>query len=278
MRGMSARTAVATRPSTSRWVLLAILAAAAFLAVACGGGGDKSAATPAATASTATAAPSTPTPSPTPEPNRFDTSKAAALAKASLPAPADLPGGGWKVAVQDEFAQDALPSSAACGSSATAQKAFLAALENKPAGRAQVGMLRSSAELPVPSSASFNVYVYSEAKTAAAVVAPFKALYDSDVFAKCLEEESASLGTTVKVTKATPSTPAPAGGAAAAYDVAISAGAISISMRMEIYAWTSSNAVAGVMFSGTKDVVNATLTSAAITRMQSAMTAAAGGR
>lgn len=247
-------------------------AVALLLGAACGGGKEEPAATTTVTPA-ATQAPATATPSPTPEPNKFDTSKASALAHASLPKPADL-GADWAVTSQDNFAQDPLPSSAACAPSATAQKAFMTALETSPAGRASVAMTRNATGAVLPATASFQVYIYSDAKAAAAPLTSYRSLYDGDAFLKCFEEMTATSGATVKVTKGTPSVAAPAGGVAVAYDVAISAGSLTMTMRLETYAWASSNALAGVTLSGGKDVITPALVTAAVTKMQASMAAA----
>jgi len=245
--------------------------ALAFLwGAACGGGKEEPAVTSTPTASPQAA---TPTPSPTPEPNKFDTSKASALAHSSLPKPADL-GAGWTVVSQDDFTQESPPSSAACAPSATAQKAFATALETNPAGRANVEMARSMTDSVLPASGSFQIYIYSDAKAAAAPLAAYRTLYEGDAFLKCFEEMTATAGATVKVTKGTPSVAAPAGGVAVAYEVAISAGSITMAMRLETYAWPSSNALAGVTLSGGKDVITPALVTTAITKMQAAMAAA----
>ena len=155
-----------------------------------------------------------------------------------------------------------------------AQKAFSTALETNPAGRANVSMARQAADAVIPASASFQAYIYSDAKAAAAPLTAYRVLYDGDAFLKCFEEMTAIPGATVKVTKGTPSVAAPAGGVAVAYDVAIAMGSITMAMRLETYAWTSSNALAGVTISGGKDVITPALVTTAVTKMQAAMAAA----
>lgn len=252
----------------SAWLLWGMATLAFVLGVACGGGKEESATTSAPAAS-----PQTATPSPTPEPNKFDTSKASALAHASLPKPADL-GADWTVVSQDDFKQEPLPSSAACAPSVTAQKAFVAALETNPAGRASVSMTRKTAGAVLPASGSFQVYIYSDAKAAAAPLASYRTLYEGDAFLKCFEDLTATTGATVKVTRGTPSVAAPAGGVAVAYDIVMSADSVTLAMRLETYAWSSSNALAGVTLSGGKDVVTPALVTTAITKTQAAMAAA----
>lgn len=155
-----------------------VAAFALVLGAACGGGKEEPAATSTPTASLQTA---TPTPSPTPEPNKFDTSKASALAHASLPKPADL-GAEWTVVSKDDFKQEPLPSSAACAPSVTAQKALTTALETNLAGRASASMTRKTAGAVLPASGSFQVYIYSDAKAAAAPLASYRTLYEGDAF------------------------------------------------------------------------------------------------
>lgn len=259
--------------SPKRWTIGGALALAVVLSAACGGG-DKE---PAATASPASAATqpatATPTPSPTPEPNKFDTAKAAALAKSSLLKPADL-GTGWAITSEDKFALDPMPSSAACAPSVAAQKAFSTALETNPAGRANVSMARQAAGDVIPASASFQVYIYSDAKAAAAPLAPYRSLYDTDDFLKCFEEMSAAPGVTMKVTKGTPSMAAPAGGVAVAYEIAVSAGSVTVTMRMETYAWSSSNALVGITLTGGKDVLTPAFVTSVVTKTQAGLAAA----
>lgn len=264
---------VRDRRALLRWMLWGAVASALVVATACGGGEEGPAATTTAAAPAATAQAATATPSPTPEPNKFETSKAAALAKLSLPKPADL-GTGWVVQSQDDFALDPLPTSATCAPSVTAQKAFATALETNPAGRASVTMARSAADAVLPATASFQIYIYSDAKAAAAPLAAYRTLYDGDAFLKCFEEITATPGATVKVTKGTPSVAAPAGGVAVAYDVAISAGSLTLTMRLETFAWSSSNALAGLTLTGGKDVITPALVTTAVTKMQAAMAAA----
>lgn len=256
----------------SAWLLWGMAAFALVLGAACGGGKKEPAATSTPAASVQTATP-TATPSPTPEPNKFDTSKASALAHASLPKPADL-GADWTVVSQDDFKQEPLPSSAACAPSVTAQKAFTTALETNPAGRASVSMTRKTAGAVLPASGAFQVYIYSDAKAAAAPLASYRTLYEGDAFLKCFEELTATTGATVKVTKGTPSVAAPAGGVAVAYDIVMSADSVSLAMRLETYAWSSSNALAGVTLSGGKDVITPALVTTAVTKTQAAMAAA----
>ena len=256
------------------WPFWGVAALALVLSAACGGGDKESAATTTAVpaAASQTAAP-TATPSPTAAPNQFETSKAAALAKLSLPKASDL-GAGWTVTSQDDFKEEPLASTAGCASSVTAQKALSTALETNPAGRANVSMERSAADAVLPASATFRAYIYSDAKAAAAPLALYRTLYDGDAFLKCFEEMTAIPGATVKVTKGTPSVAAPAGGVAVAYDVAIAMGSITMAMRLETSAWTSSNALAGVNISGGKDVITPALVTTAVTKMQAAMAAA----
>lgn len=261
--------------SSKRWLLGGAVALAFVLSVGCGGG-DKAPATstekPAATSQAATTT-ATPSPSPTVEPNKFDTGKAAPLAKSMLPKPADL-GSGWAITSQDDFTQDALPPSPTCTASAAAQKAFDAALEVNRAGRSNVSMAHTATGGLIPSSASFQMYVFSDAKAATLPIATFKTLYDSDAFLKCFEESIGSTAAAVKVAKGTPSVNAPAGGVAVAYDITITAGSVSAAMRLETLAWPSSNALAGMTLFGGKDVITPAFVTSAVTATQTAMGAA----
>lgn len=261
--------------SPTRWALGGAVAFALVLTVGCGGSDttpatstEKATATATSQAQTATA-----TPSPTVEPNRFDTAKAAALAKSSLLKPADL-GAGWTITSEDKFALDPMPSSVACAPSVVAQKAFSTALESNPVGRANVSMGRQTTGDIIPASASFQAYIYPDAKAAAAPLMPYRSLYDADAFLTCFEEMSATPDVAMKVTKATPSVAAPAGGVAVAYEVAISAGSVTVTMRMETYAWSSSNALVGITLSGGKDVLTPAFVTSVVTKTQAGLAAA----
>ncbi|TAJ20206.1 MAG: hypothetical protein EPO65_04500 [Dehalococcoidia bacterium] len=256
-----------------RWSLGGAVVVAVILSAACSGGDKKPAATATPSPAATQAPTATPTPSPTPEPNKFDTTKAAALAKAMLPKAADL-GAGWAITSQDDFKTDPLPTSPTCTASAAAQKAFDAALEVNRAGRSNVSMDRAAPGGALPSSASFQMYVFSDAKAATLPLTAFKALYDTDAFLKCFEEAIGSTAATVKVTKGTPSVNAPTGVVAVAYDITISAGGVSAAMRLETFAWTSSNALAGITLFGGKDVITPAFVTSAVTATQTAMGAA----
>ena len=259
-------------PFPRPWLFSGMAALALVLSAACGGGDQEPAATntavPAATSQAAGA-----TPSPTTEPNKFDPGKGAALAKLSLPKPSDL-GAGWAVTTQDDFKQEPLSATPGCASSVAAQKAFSTALETNPAGRANVSMARQAADAVIPAAATFQAYIYADARAASAPLTAYRVLYDGDAFLKCFEEMTLTPGATVKVTKGTPSVAAPTGGVAVAYDVAISLGSVTMAMRLETYAWSSSNALAGVTLSGGKDVITPALVTTAVTKMQAAMAAA----
>ena len=79
----------------------------------------------------------------------------------------------------------------------------------------------------------------------------------------------------MKVTKGTPSVAAPAGGVAVAYEIVMFADSLTLAMRLETYAWSSSNALAGVTLSGGgEDVITPALVTTAVTKTQAAMSAA----
>ena len=165
------------------WIVIGTL-----VAVGCGGGGGTATATrtaspPAAASPTATA---TPPSTPTPVPNRFDPSKADALAHASLIAATDLPGGGWTVSKRDHFAQSAPSTSAACAPVATAQKAFQTALDANRAGRAEIELSKAAATSPLPATAEFVVYIYQDGNGPVAPLGAHRGLFGAVPFAMCL--------------------------------------------------------------------------------------------
>ena len=265
----------------TRFIFGAAIFIGAVVGVGCGGGKD-SPATATATASVPAAAPAaTATPSSTPAPasNKFDPAKADALAHASMLSVTDLPGGGWTVSKKDDFTESPPSTTASCASVNTAQKTFQAALDANRAGRAEIELSKTAAAALLPASAEFLVYIYPDSKAAAAPLGAYRGMVDIAAFAKCFEDEMASdASVTAKVTKASTAVSAPDNGVSAAFDVAITAGSVTITLRVETYAWQSSNAFVGVNLSGPKDVVTTDLATAAVRKFQAAMEAAASGR
>lgn len=270
----------------TRFIFRAAIIVGAVVGVACGGGDDDAKATATATASGTAAATSaaaqTATAKATTAPasgNKFDPSRADAIAHASMVSATDLPGGGWAVSKKDDFTATTDSTTASCAPMNVAQKAFRTALDVNRAGRAEVELSKTAATALLPSSAEFLVYIYQDTKAAAAPLAAYRSMVDAATFMKCLEDEMVSdASMTAKVTKVSPAASVPDNGVAVAFEVAITAGSITFTMRVETYAWQTSNAFVGVNLAGPKDVLTADLSKTAVSKLQAALDAAAGAR
>lgn len=270
----------------TRFILKATIVAGAVVGIACGGGkGDaKPSATAAVTGTTTASATAVASPTeaakataaPASGSNKFDPGKADAIAHASMVSANDLPGGGWAVSKKDDFTQGEDSTTASCAPMNAAQKAFQAALDTNRAGRAKVELSKTAPNALLPSSAEFIVYIYQDTKSAAAPVGAYRSMVDAATFMKCLEEGmSGDPSMSAKVTKLSPAASVPENGVGIAFEVAITAGSITFTMRVESYAWQTSNAFVGVNLSGPKDVVTADLSKAAVSKLQAALDAAA---
>lgn len=273
----------------TRFILKATIVAGAVVGIACGGGkGDaKPSATAAVTGTTTASATAAASPTeaakataaPASGSNKFDPGKADAIAHASMVSATDLPGGGWAVSKKDDFTATTDSTTASCAPMNVAQKAFRTALDVNRAGRAEVELSKTAAAALLPSSAEFLVYIYQDTKAAAAPLAAYRSMVDAATFMKCLEDEMVSdASMTAKVTKVSPAASVPDNGVAVAFEVAITAGSITFTMRVETYAWQTSNAFVGVNLAGPKDVVTADLSKTAVSKLQAALDAAAGAR
>ncbi len=266
----------------TRFILRAAIIVGAVVGVGCGGG-DSDAKAPATATASATAAAASPTAaakaSPAAAGNKFDPARGEAIAHASMVAATDLPGGGWTVSKKDDFTQSEDSTTASCAPMNAAQKAFQSALAADRAGRAEVELSKTATGALLPSSAEFLVYIFKDAKAAAAPLAAYRSMIDSATFMKCLEDEMGSdASMTAKVTKVSPAASVPDNGVAMAFEVAITAGSVTFTMRIESYAWQTSNAFVGVNLVGPKDIMTTDLSKATVSKLQAALDAAASAR
>lgn len=266
-----------------RFLFSSAIIIGALVAVGCeGDGGDATATAPTATASpTATA---TPTSTPAPATSRFAPGKADALAHASMVKATDLPGAGWTVASTDDFSDndpsaDSPYTAASCAPVEIARKAFDTSLNANRAGRAEIELSKEGADDPLATTADFLVYIYQDSRASAVPLGAYRGFLDSDAFMKCLQDETGSTAdATVKVTKASPAASAPNGGLAAAFEMAVTTGSVTLVLRIESYAWQNSNVFAGVNLFGSKNVLTADVATAAVAKLQAALEAAASAR
>ncbi len=259
----------------TRFILRAAIIVGAVVGVGCGGDSDAKTTPTAATSTPTEAAKATPASAG----NKFDPARADAIAHASMVSAKDLPGGGWAVSKKDDFTPTTDSTAASCAPMNVAQKAFQTALDANRAGRAEVELSQTAATALLPSSADFLVYIYQDTKAAAAPLAAYRSMIDAATFMKCLEDEMGSdASMTAKVTKVSPAASVPDNGVATAFEAAITASSVTFTIRVESYAWQTSNAFVGVNLSGPKDVLTADLSKTAVNKLQAALEAAASAR
>ena len=225
----------------------------------------------------------------------FAPENADALAHASLPTAADLPGGGWEVTGQDDFGDDdadegfdfeAFAASEPACSQLTALVnvggLFGSSDEELPAGRAQIEFESVTPESLLPNSVEVEVEIEETAAEVQGAWNLVKDLFESDRTEACmlavfnqvfggLADEDLK----VEVEAAQASSDAPNNGATMAFDLHLDITGIELDMAMEMYLWPYGNAKVTTTFIGTPDSVNGDLTGPALDAVVEKLEAAA---
>ncbi len=220
---------------------MAVLAVLGVVAAACGGGGDDGPA--------------------------YEPAKADAIAHAALLSPVDLPGSGWVIASRDQFPDserlDAAVDSAACTSAEAKSKAAKDAAAADRAGRARLELtLAAKGSVQISTTIDHTVSIQNTEEATDRAMEAFRALAASDDMGKCLGEVvskglGSAPGSKVTATTVKAAGSVPNGGAASAFDIAITIQNQTLEMRVESYVWQDGNAGVTVAITGQKDQVTA---------------------
>ena len=210
----------------------------------------------------------------------FAPENADALAHASLPAAADLPGGTWEVAAQDDFGDDSDDDfdfeAFAASEPACAQLSGLASLggifggdeEELPAGRAQVEFENAGSGGFIPSNIEVEVEIEETVAEVQGAWGLVKELLESSDTEACMlavfNEVFSDIGDAgeieIEVTGRDASSPAPNDGASLAFDMAMNISGIELDLAMEIYFWPYGNAKVTTTFMGEGDTLGSDIT------------------
>jgi hypothetical protein len=251
----------------------------AFAVAACGGGDDDDGATSTALDIF------------------FAPENAEALAHASLPAAADLPGGGWEVTAQDDFGDDGDDgfdfATFAASEPACSQLSALSNIggifgsgddEDLPAGRAKVEFEKAVADALLPNGIEVEVEIEETVSEVEGAWNLVKNLFESDetrtcmlaVFNQVFGELAAGDEIKIDVAAAEASSEAPNNGATMAFDIHMDISGIELDLAMEMYLWPYGNAKVTVQFMGSPDTLDSDVTGPTLDAVVEKLKAAAG--
>lgn len=202
--------------------------------------------------------------------NKFDPVKASDYAHGAMISTADFPGSGWGITSVDDFSTDDPANDPAfAGPSCSAVKAQMVIFRNSmnasQSGKAKTEYSQDSSDV----SATINVSIQKDTKNTSSDLSKYQQTMQHGEMAKCLESVMTTSGAdTARATKGTPLTSAPKGGVATAYDLNFSVQGQSLTMRIEDYAWSYSNAMVNVSVSGSKDKLTSDIVNAAVSKTQ----------
>jgi hypothetical protein len=205
----------------------------------------------------------------------YDPNKADAIAHAAMLAAADLPGSGWTISGQDEFADsdfDVPANTTAC----MAIKDAVAKAPNSElnrVGRAQVTLSRSGSlfETGVESQVS----IYKDTSTPSAIFSAFKSALGGDNFENCMQDvvQQGAGDAKFETKSSTAQASAPNGGIAKAIDVKVTVAVVTVTVHFEFYVWQDSNAGVTVSLNGPKEDLTADVVKAALDKTQQKLSA-----
>lgn len=197
----------------------------------------------------------------------FDPAGGDAVARATLPEPADLPGTGWEVTARDEFDDDTeddelfqdLPSCQHLNDLAFSAPGWMDGPgdDSPPAGRAQIELSRTVQGAILPTSVEVEVEI---AETVAEMQAGWpiaRTILTSEETKRCFEDmfslafaqEESTGQFTVEMSALEPLGSAPHDGVSLAFAMKMSMNRVELlDARMEMYMWPYSNAGITVLF------------------------------
>ena len=226
----------------------------------------------------------------------FAPENADALAHASLPAVADLPGAGWEVTAQDDFGDDdedgfdfeafaaTEPSCSQLSALANVGGIFGSDEDELPAGRAQIEFENGQSEGLIPNGIEVEVEIEETVSEVEGAWKLIKDLFESDetqacmlaVFNTSFSELAADGDIEVQVAAAEASSQAPNNGATMAFDIHMDISGIELDMAMEMYLWPYGNAKVSVSFMGAPEDLNGDVTGPTLDAVVEKLKAAAG--
>ncbi|HEU0074509.1 MAG TPA: hypothetical protein VFS30_10895 [Dehalococcoidia bacterium] len=227
----------------------------------------------------------------------FAPENADALAHASLPEAADLPGGGWEVTARDDFSDGGDDGfdfeTFAASEPACSQLSALANVggifgsgddDDLPAGRAKVEFEKAQADALLPNGIEVEVEIEETVSEVEGAWTLIKNLFESDetqtcmlaVFNQVFGELAADGDIKVDVAAAEASSEAPNNGATLAFDIHMDISGIELDMALEMYLWPYGNAKVTVQFMGTPDTLDSDVTGPALDAVVEKLKAAAG--
>ena len=205
--------------------------------------------------------------------------RAAQVARAALPTPADLPGAGWRVRSMDEFPDmrfEPQVQSPACLSLKTKIDAVSVLLETQRPARAATGLEQRNSV--ARSAVTAAVYVYRDAQSAERLGNAYRQSIEGTEYLTCVNEIVAQLPARASgvrpIVSAIAATPVPHGGTQLAVEVVYFGDGAELRMRAEFYAWRVGNAVAVMTVSGASDSATEAAARAAVQRTQQRLEAA----
>jgi len=211
--------------------------------------------------------------------NKFDPARASEYAHRAMIPASDFPGTGWTITSVDDFtAEDPSNNPLFTGASCSAVKAQTVAYHDgmnpDQAGKAVTAYSQGANDV----TASIEVSIQKDTRNISSDMASYRQAMQHVDMPKCLESFLNSIGAdAAKVTSGSPSTGAPKGGIATAYDLTFSVQGQPQSMRIEDYAWVYSNAIVHVSFTGTKEKLGLDAVVAAVSKTQALLEKVASG-
>jgi hypothetical protein len=224
----------------------------------------------------------------------FAPENADALAHASLPAAADLPGDGWQITAQDDFSSSSdndfdfaafAETEPSCSgvSALSAAGGILGDDSDEPAGKAKVEFENASTGAPLPNSIEVEVKIEDTVEEVDQAWDTVKGLFESDDTETCMLAvfnevfgQLADQDIKVDVTPVEASSDAPNDGASMAFNLHLNAAGQELDLAMEMYLWPYGNAKVSAQFMGTPDTLNAEVTGPTLDAVATKLEAAAG--
>jgi len=205
--------------------------------------------------------------------NKFDPAKASEYAHGAMIPTGDLPGSDWAITSVDDFTNSD-PTGPSCAAVTTQLAVFRNSKNASVAGKASTDYGQGTSDVTV----SIEVDIQKNTKSISSDLSSYRQAMQHNDMPKCLESFMTTSGAdTAKTTKGSPSTSAPKGGIATAYDLSFTVSGQAQTMRIEDYAWVYSNALVHVAVDGSKDKVTADIVNAAVAKTQAQLEKVASG-
>lgn len=205
--------------------------------------------------------------------NKFDPARASEYAHGAMIPTGDLPGSDWAITSVDDFTNSD-PTGPSCAAVTTQLAVFRNSKNASVAGKASTDYGQGTSDVTV----SIEVDIQKDTKSISSDLSSYRQAMQHNDMPKCLESFMTTSGAdTAKTTKGSPSTSAPKGGIATAYDLSFTIGGQAMTMRIEDYAWVDSNALIHVAVDGSKDKVTADIVNAAVAKTQAQLEKVASG-